>query len=249
MGDGRMADAFEAVLFDMDGLIFDSERLCYLAYVRAAHRFGFQMHPHLYMSLCGKTEADVVVGLARAFGSDHDVASWRTYIREQKIAVRQEHGGKVGKKPGLLELLNYLQERDIPYALASSSTRAVIDTYLSAEYLVHAFPYVIDGSSVKNGKPDPEIFLKAAARIGADPARTLVLEDSHAGICAANAGGFTSGFIFDDLTNMEQVTEGFPILVKCEGPEAMRRDADFSFESLADVVEFLETGRSAAQGE
>lgn len=235
---------FQAVLFDMDGLIFDSERLCYRAYLRAARAFGFQMNPALYMSLCGKIEREVVEGLQHAFGADKDVATWRSYIRRQKTAVRMEQNGKVGKKPGLLELLNYLQERKIPYALASSSARPLIDEYLQAEYLTHAFPYIMDGTQVEHGKPNPEIFLKAAALIDADPAHTLVLEDSHAGILAANAGGFTSGFVFDDLTTMDSVTTGYPILDQPEGGrEVNRRDAVLSFDSLADVVGFLEVMR------
>lgn len=235
---------FQAVLFDMDGLIFDSERLCYRAYLRAARAFGFQMNPALYMSLCGRIESEVVAGLKHAFGDDKDVATWRAYIKKQKNAVRMEQNGRVGKKPGLLELLNYLQERRIPYALASSSARSLIDQYLEAEYLSHAFPHIMDGTSVRRGKPDPEIFLKAADLIGADPARTLVLEDSLAGIRAANAGGFTSGFIFDDLTGMDSITTGYPILDQPEGTcEGIRREAVLSFDTLADVADFLEVLR------
>lgn len=235
---------FQAVLFDMDGLIFDSERMCYRAYLRTARAFGFQMNPALYMSLCGKIEREVVAGLKHAFGEDKDVVTWREYIKKQKTAVRMEQNGRVGKKKGLLELLSYLQERNIPYALASSSVRTLIDEYLEAEYLTHAFPYIVDGTQVENGKPDPEIFLKAAELIGADPANTLVLEDSYAGICAANAGGFTSAFIFDDLTNMDSVTEGYPILDQPVGNrEKIRSEAVLSFDSLADVVGFMEVLR------
>ena len=146
---------FQAVLFDMDGLIFDSERLCYKAYLRAARAFGFQMNPALYMSLCGRIEHEVVAGLRHAFGEDKDVATWREYIKKQKTAVRMEQNGRVGKKKGLLELLSYLQERQIPYALASSSVRPLIDEYMKAEYLTHAFPYIMDGTQVENGSPTP----------------------------------------------------------------------------------------------
>ena len=81
-------------------------------------------------------------------------------------------------------------------------------------------------------------------RFGADPARTLVLEDSLAGIRAANAGGFTSGFIFDDLTGMDSITTGYPILDQPEGTcEGIRREAVLSFDTLADVADFLEVLR------
>lgn len=232
--------SISAVLFDMDGLIFDSERLSYEAYRRAALKFGFQLTPQLYMSLCGKTEAGVVAGLKQAYGVGEEVLTWRAYIRAQKDIVRKERGGHVGKKKGLLELLNYLQEHRIPYALASSSPAELVRTYLTAESMISTFSVIVDGSQVTHGKPNPEIFLTAASKISAYPSTTLVLEDSSAGIQAAHAGGFIAGYIFDDLTDLEPVNQGLPILTNLEDLEATRTRADCVFENLAEVIKKLE---------
>lgn len=233
-----------AVIFDMDGLIFDTERICYQIYLEAARTFGFQMTHSMYTSLCGRTEKGILDDLSRAYGPGHDVAAWRAFVRERKAPARAALGGRVGKKPGLLELLCYLAERRIPYAIASSSTRDVIDSCLAGEYLAHAFPVIMDGSMVEHGKPDPEIFLRSADALGVDPGDTLVLEDSRAGIRAANAGGFISGFVYDDMSDLPEVHEGLPILVEFEGPEAIAAEASLSFETLADAVPFIEASRT-----
>ena len=233
-----------AVIFDMDGLIFDTERICYQIYLEAARTFGFQMTRNMYTCLCGRTEKGILDDLSRAYGPEHDVASWRAFVRERKAPARAALNGRVGKKPGLLELLSYLAEREIPYAMASSSTRDVIDSCLAGEYLTHAFPVIMDGSMVEHGKPDPEIFLRAADALGVAPEDTLVLEDSRAGIRAANAGGFMSGFVYDDMSDLPEVHEGFPILVELEGPEAIAAEARFTFDTLADAVPFIEGART-----
>ena len=80
-------------------------------------------------------------------------------------------------------------------------------------------------------------------QIGCDPTETLVLEDSYVGIRAANAGGFVSGFVYDDVSDMGVVTEGLPILVELSGPEAVRREAQTDFSDLCHVIGFLECKR------
>jgi HAD superfamily hydrolase (TIGR01509 family) len=233
----------KGVIFDMDGLLFDSERICYEAYLLAARRFGFQMNGLVHLDLVGRVEEGVVAETRRLYGDDKDVLGWRAFIKEEKEAIRESRGGRPGKRPGALELLSYLNERKVPYALASSSVRSTINSYLVGEYLSHDFEHIVDGSQVIHGKPDPEIFLRAVGLIGCDPTETLVLEDSHAGIRAANAGGFVSGFVYDDVSDMGVVTEGFPILVELPGPEAVRREAQLDFSDLSHVIGFLERER------
>lgn len=234
----------QGVIFDMDGLIFDSERICYQAYLRAARKFGFQMNYLVHFDLTGRTEAGVVSETKRLYGQDKDVLAWRKYIGEQKIAIRAEQGGHVGVKAGLGELLAFLQQHKMPYAIASSSTRPVIDSYLEVEGLADQFSVIMDGSQVVNGKPDPEIFLKAAAKLGIEPSAILVLEDSRAGIQAAKAGGFSAGYVYDSLEDLEEISEGSPILVDLDSPAVMHDEADYLLDTLADAIGVIERSQS-----
>lgn len=239
--------SIDAIIFDMDGTVFDSERIAMVSFIRAARHFGFQMNELMHLNLTGCVEEDGVARMLCMYGEDKDVRAWRAYIREQKASIRKAQGGRVGKRPGLLALLSYLHERNIPFALASSSTRQTIDSYLESEYLLHEFTNIVDGSQVKRGKPDPEIFLRAATLLGVEPEHTLVLEDGLAGITAANVGGFMSGFIYDDLSFAGSVDTGFPILIDLKSVEDVREIADVSFDTLDDVIGFLEKARSIRQ--
>ncbi len=229
------------VIFDMDGLVFDSERIGIAAFMRTARHFGFQMNELMHFNLTGRVEADTVTEMQRMYGADKDILSWRRYLREQKAEIRAAQGGRVGKRPGLLELLSYLHEREIPFALASSSTRQTIDSYLASEYLLHEFTNIVDGSQVGRGKPDPEIFLRAADLIGVAPEHALVLEDGLAGLTAAQAGGFNAGFVYDDLSDGGSVDTGYPIRVPLVSIDEARELADYSFDTLADVIDVLES--------
>ena len=115
--------SIHAIIFDMDGLVFDSERIAMRAFIRTALHFGFQMNELMHLNLTGRVEEDCAAQMQRMYGQDKDVRAWRAYLREQKASIRKAQGGRVGKRPGLLALLSYLHERDIPFALASSSTR------------------------------------------------------------------------------------------------------------------------------
>ena len=235
------------VIFDMDGLVFDSERIGIEAFMRTARHFGFQMNELMHFNLTGRVEADTVTEMQRMYGADKDILSWRRYLREQKAQIRAEQGGRVGKRSGLLELLSYLHEREIPFALASSSTRQTIDSYLESEYLLHEFVNIVDGSQVGRGKPDPEIFAKAAGLIGVAPEQALVLEDGLAGLRAARAGKFIAGFVYDDLSFAGPVESGYPICVPLTSIDEAREQVDYSFDTLADVIDALESDRTLRQ--
>ena len=103
----------EGVIFDMDGLVLDTERLSYEAYLHSARKFGFQVNDRVHMYLAGRTEPTVVAGLHELYGDEQDVLTWRKDILAEKRRVLEEHGGRPGKKPGLLELLNFLAEKDL----------------------------------------------------------------------------------------------------------------------------------------
>ena len=84
------------VVFDMDGLLFDTERICYRAYLRCAREFGVQMNDLVHLDLTGRVEADVIAETKRLFGQDKDVAGMRKVINAEKARIREEQGGQGG---------------------------------------------------------------------------------------------------------------------------------------------------------
>jgi beta-phosphoglucomutase len=232
-----------AVLFDMDGLTLDTESIGYIAYLRAGKKFGFQVNDRLHMDLGGRTEPEIIAELKRVFGDDKDIVGWRSYINSQKDVILHERG-RAGKKPGLLELLCYLNEMKIPYALASSTRQEKIRELLATEYLVHAFPIIVSGDMVTHGKPDPEIFQVAASRLNVDPSEALVLEDARAGIEAAHGGGFQSAFIFDDVSKYGTLDDGYPMLVNLPDPLDAGLLANYKPHDLGAVVTIIKQANS-----
>lgn len=228
------------IIFDMDGLLINSEAVAYHSYLTAATTFGFQFNGRVQANLAGKTESAIIEEMKRIWGAERDVIGWRTFINAEKKRRYRELNYCVGLMPGAQELLAYLQEHEIPFALASSSIRPHIEELLEPLGVLEAFKVIVDGSEVAHGKPDPEIFLKAATQLGLDPHELAVLEDSCAGVTAARAGGFTSVLIHDDLERLGVITQGAPILVELPDPfEVASAFSDVQLESLHDVVETL----------
>ncbi len=176
-----------AVIFDMDGLMFDSERLVLRAWTRAMADFGYQASEELFLSTVGQTMARTNQVLRATYGPDFllDETNGRTgdYFWQEV----DEQGAPL--KPGLLELLDYLDSRGIARAVASSSDRRTVDRMLTAAGLLDGFAATVAGDEVAHGKPAPDIFLHAAGLLGVIPEQCLVLEDSEAGTRAASAAG------------------------------------------------------------
>lgn len=228
----------------MDGLTLDSESLGYEAYQRAGRKFGFVVNERLHMDLAGRTEEGVIEELYELYGRDKDIPRWRRYVLKQKEVILGERGGHPGTMPGLFELLDYLDSINMPRAIASSTDRAHVEALLASEYVLDRFTTLMCGDEVRKSKPDPEIFLKAAAKLGIEAQDCLVLEDSRAGIEAARAGGFQSAFVFDDVSRKGEVPEGSPILLDLPDPRSVADIADYSFASLLDVIDLIENSRA-----
>jgi HAD superfamily hydrolase (TIGR01509 family) len=176
-----------AVLFDMDGLMFDSERLILRAWQRAMADFGYAASEQVFLASVGTTVESTNRLLRAAYGPDFPLDATNDRTGEYTWQEVDEQG--VPLKPGLLALLDYLEAQGIPKAVASSSDLVSIDRLLASAGLTQRFAAVAAGDEVVHGKPAPDIFLLAAQRLGVKPARCLVLEDSDPGARAAHAAG------------------------------------------------------------
>ena len=182
----------EAVIFDMDGLMVDTEKVWEHAKLVVCERLGIPFS-HEYSNLTrGTSGATFVAKTEEHFERlGYPGVDGQAFLDELwEIADAAFEEGGVDKKPGLDELLAWLKEQGIPRAVASGSKLVQVKHHLELLGLGDAFTMAISGFDIENSKPAPDIFLKAARELGCDPARTVVLEDSSNGIRAAHAGGF-----------------------------------------------------------
>lgn len=177
----------EAVIFDMDGLMLDSEQMARTAWQRALADWGLHMPDSLYVQLIGRAALDTKQLLRDAFGPALPVEE--VYARKQHFLDEEIDLHGIPLKPGLMGLLDFLDGLRMPKAVASSTHRAFVLRKLGIAGLLTRFDAIACGDEVPNGKPAPDVFLTAAARLGVTAWRCIVLEDSDAGIRGAHAAG------------------------------------------------------------
>jgi beta-phosphoglucomutase len=179
--------AVAAVILDMDGLMVDTEPLYQVAWQQAASELGYHLDDALYARFVGRPTEDCERILLEEYGSSFPLAvfqgRWPGLWREQV-----EHCG-VQTKPGLLELLTFIEEQCLPAAVATSSAAAYADFTLRQAGLADRFAVVVSGDQVVRGKPAPDIYLEAARRLRVSAADCVALEDSEAGIRAVARAG------------------------------------------------------------
>jgi HAD superfamily hydrolase (TIGR01509 family) len=175
-----------AVVFDMDGLMFDSESIYTMVGTELLDRRGIEFSSELkrkMMGLTPKTTFETMIG-------HHGMSeTWQELAAESDGIFLSLLGEHLVEMPGLWELLDALEKENIPKAIATSSNSRLTNAILSPYNLQPRFQFILTSEDITNGKPNPEIYLAAAARFGLPPAEILVLEDSHNGCTAAAAAG------------------------------------------------------------
>jgi HAD superfamily hydrolase (TIGR01509 family) len=192
-----------AVIFDMDGLLVDTEAPVRDALMSAAATIGRDLPVAVFMSMVGTTSAHSDRVLVEHFGEGFDLEA---YLAEVRRLLELSFDIGVPLKPGAAELLALLDEVGLPKALVTSSSRRAVDRHLPAE-VVARFSALITSESVENGKPHPEPYLKAAAALGIAPEDCLALEDSHNGIRSAHAAGMMTVMVPDLLAATDEMRE------------------------------------------
>lgn len=213
----------KAVLFDMDGLMVDTESLSTEAFINSAKAQGYNMTKEETLKVLGFTKANIYQFWINYFqGTNVDgkklVDDHYEYIENVLYTVGPE------KMPYVEELLKYLRENNYKIAVASSSDTADIKNNLEKTKLEKYIDEIASGAEVENGKPAPDVFLLAAKRLGVDPKDCLILEDSKAGIKAGKASG-AMVFMVPDMYTVDK---------ECEDT------ADRILTNLGEVIEILE---------
>lgn len=213
----------KAVLFDMDGLMVDTESLSTEAFINSTKAQGYNMTKEETLKVLGFTKANIYQFWIDYFqGTNVDgkklVDDHYEYIENVLYTVGPE------KMPYVEELLKYLRENNYKIAVASSSDTADIKNNLEKTKLEKYIDEIASGAEVENGKPAPDVFLLAAERLDVDPKDCLILEDSKAGIKAGKASG---AMVF-------MVPDMFTVDKECEDT------ADRILTNLGEVIEILE---------
>ncbi len=217
-----MSNTVKGAIFDMDGLMIDTEKLLVKYWRQAAAEFGYEMTFEHVLGIRSLSRKYSVPKLKGIFGDEFPFDE----VRSLRIRLMNEYIDKNGFdiKKGLFELLDYLKSKGIKIAVATATSRDRAVMYLERINALQYFDAVICGDMVKNGKPEPDIYLTAAAELGLPPEECAAFEDSPNGLKSAYAAGCKAVMI-PDLSQPDSETEPYTTAV---------------YESLDKAVDFFE---------
>lgn len=193
-----------AVIFDMDGVLLDTEKLYKQAAYVCAAEMGYEMTEEIHFKTVGVPGDRASLIVQEGLGAEFDYADfdqrWRQWMHD-------ELSRHTPLKPGVVELVTALKTGGTPFAIATSTQRDPAERHLCDAGIRDHFEVLVTRDDVTNGKPHPEPFLTAAARLGVDPAHCLAVEDSHNGIRAAHAAGMQVIMVPDMLAPTDEIAE------------------------------------------
>lgn len=218
----------DLVIFDMDGLIFDTERVSQISFTKAVKECGYELDEVTFKKTIAANIQKVRQIYLERFGEGFPFEE----VLERKFAYADEYIQQNGVpiKPGLYELLDFLCARKVKKAVATSSNRAVAMNLLRMANIADRFDAILCGDEIKHSKPHPDIFLRVADKLQCQPDRCLVLEDAAMGILAAHRAGMKS-IMIPDLVSPDAKT----LKITCK-----------VLPSLEDVKKYVAAGESVA---
>lgn len=217
-----MIENIEAVIFDMDGVIYDTEAFYLKHWIQVFNQYGYDMTKDIYVKAMGRGRKKVKEYFKSIYGEDLPIDEM--YIKKDKLLFDSIKSNEVPLKLGALDLLKYLKSKNIKTALATSAKRERLNVQLKESPIVQYFDTIVCGDDVVNSKPNPEIFLKTAGIIKVVPEKCIVIEDSEAGIKAAYDGNMI-GFHVEDLK---------------EADDNIKENAFMLFKNLVEVKKYIE---------
>ncbi len=210
-----------AVLFDMDGLLTDSESVGYRVLKEGGRQLGFELSDQVLQYMTGMNDTECIAVLDAHYPG-LGVARLLQMYRDGIYAASLR--GEIPLKPGVRELLDVLDAHRIPRAVASSNDRYIVESYLKELGILDRFDAIVCGDMISRSKPEPDIYLAAAEALDAKPENCLVLEDSPNGLKSGRAAGMRTCMVPDRIPYTD----------------ALRPYADDVKTSLLDVIPMIE---------
>ena len=212
----------KGVIFDMDGLMIDTECLYQKFWCQAANEYGFPMTKDHVLGIRSLAAKYAIPHLKEIFGENFDYYT----VRRRRIQLMNDYIEQNGitKKPGLDQLLEYLKSMDLKIAVATATDYQRTKMYLESIKVFHYFDKIVCGDMIKNGKPSPDIYLEASRQLELKPDECIALEDSPNGILSAYKAGCMPVMV-PDLSQPDEETAKL-LHAKCD--------------SLSDVIDEIE---------
>lgn len=216
----------KALVFDMDGVIFDSEKLYRKHWMITGKEYGIpeEEMKELCNQIAGSTKEHNERRMKNRFGEDFDYDTFRGKTMARMDEEIKEHGLEL--KPGVKELFHYLKEHDYKIGLATSTQQERAEGNLKNAGILEEFDQIIYGGTVPHGKPAPDIYLKACEALGVEPSEAMGIEDSINGVKSSAAAGLYTVMVIDLIAPTEEI----------------RALAHRIYDSLFDVMELLQKG-------
>lgn len=212
---------FDAVIFDMDGLMVDTERIMQREVKEILKEMGYTVTDEIISRLIGLTDSRTKEVLEQEYGKAFCHNIFLKKLLERKLNVY--HNEQIGVKKGLWELVEFLEKENIKKIVATGTVRENMNLILKRTGLLEHFDLAVCGDEIEKGKPSPDVFIKAAEKLNVPKQRCLVLEDSQNGIIAAKNAGIEVIFIKDVVTPEKQYIE--QVYAQCN--------------DLSDVIQYL----------
>ena len=194
---------YQAVVFDMDGVIFDTERLVIEFWKEVAKKHNIPNIEHTCIQCLGTNRVRTREIFLENYGADFPFDPYRAEVTE--LFNTHYKGVPLPTKPGVRELLSYLQEQDIKVGLASSTAQHLVRDEIGTAGLLPYFQTLVCGDMVEHSKPAPDIFLKACEILNANPTKSIAIEDSFNGIRSAHCAGMTPIMVPDQVQPTDEI--------------------------------------------
>jgi HAD superfamily hydrolase (TIGR01509 family) len=215
-----MQNPIRAVVFDLDGLMFDTEALFFRVSTEMLEARGKAFTPEIMRAMIGRRAVDAGHVLKTMTGLDEPVEVLLADVRRRFYSQMET---AVHPTPGLFVLLDHLRRKEVPIAVATSSGRTYAERLLVQHRLRERFAFVLTAEDVRLGKPDPEIYALAIERFAVPPGSVMVLEDSPAGITAARGAGTLAVGVPHEHSPAEALRAADLIVPRLDAPELLAR--------------------------